>query len=429
MRFQTRSRLILFSVFVIVAGLSYFFLFARPLFLEVKQGLDIRGGMHVVYRGVDLPDMPVTRESMQKARDIIERRVNGLGVSEPAIQLQGEDRIIVDIPDIKDPEKALDTIGRTALLEFKDSEGNVIISGKDLDPQSVDFAFDQVGNPVVNLRFMGDGVKRFADATRKAAGFPDGDARNRIAIFLDGEKISEPGVNEAIPNGSAVISGYADLDEARRIAISLQSGALPLKLEIIENRTISPTLGQDSLTKSQVAAIIGIVTVIAFMILFYRIPGFWADFALLIYLLLFLAFYVAVNATLTLPGIAGFVLSVGMAVDANIIIFERIKEEIRLGRTIRSALDTGFANALRAIVDSNVTTVLGAAILFWLTTGPVRGFALTLMIGIGLSMFTAVVVTRQLLRLLVNAGLRPGPLFFNVAGTRAGAPSAGGDGR
>lgn len=430
---KRNSGLTLAVLFLAVAGAAFYFLNTNPLWDKVKKGLDIRGGIHVVYEGVDVPGLPVTKQAMEQARRIIEQRVNGLGVSEPVIQLQGERRIIVDVPDVKDPAKALEAIGRTALLEFKDSEGKVIVTGKDLDPRGVDVEIQQSGGVVVTLKFKDEGAKIFAEATRAAIQFGQEDPRRRIGIYLDGQLVQNPYVQSVIENGSAVITGYPSVEDARRVAVSLQSGALPVKLDIIENRTISPTLGSDSLNKTQSAAVIGTVAVLAFMLLYYRIPGFWADFTLLVYLLIFLAMLVAIRATLTLPGIAGFVLSVGLAVDANVIIFERIKEELRLGKTIRAALDAGFANALRAIVDSNLTTVLGAIILFWLGSGPVRGFALTLMLGVGISMFTAITVTRFVLRLLVNAGVRTGPLFFAVpagqAGGPAGSPAAGGGAR
>lgn len=426
MNWKRNSGLILALIFVIVAGAGFYFLRINSLWKAVKKGLDIQGGIHVVYEGVDTPGMPVTDKAMDQARNIIEDRINRLGVAEPLIQRQGKNRIIVEIPGIKDPEKAIDMIGRTALLEFKDESGKVIVTGKDLDPRGIDVQIDPSNQVVVTLTFKGDGVKRFAEATREAVKTTP---HKKIAIYLDGVMIQNPTVNDPIENGKAVITGYSSVEDARRVAIALQSGALPVKLNIVENRTISPTLGSDSLKKSEKAAIIGVIVVVAFMFLYYRIPGFWADFTLLCYLLLFLGVLYAIKATLTLPGIAGFVLSVGMAVDANVIIFERIKDELRLGKTIRSALDSGFANAFRAIFDSNATTLLGAAVLFWLGTGLVRGFALTLALGVLISMLTAITLTKFILRLLVNAGMRPGPLFFVApGGAGGGGPTIGGGG-
>ncbi len=423
MNWRRNSGLILALIFVAVAGAGFYFIKVDKLWGKIKKGLDIQGGIHVVFEGVDTSGMPVTPQAMEQARAIIEQRVNGLGVAEPIIQRQGERRIIVELPGITDPEKALETIGRTALLEFKDSSGKVIVTGKDLVTRAVGWELDTTRNQwVVTLQFKGDGVKRFAEATRLAASFPETDPRRRIGIYLDGVQLQNPTVNEPIESGRAVITGYASQEEAKRIAVSLQSGALPVKLNLVENRTISPTLGTDSLKRSEAAAVIGTVAVLAFMFLYYRIPGFWADFALFTYLLIFLGILWAIKATLTLPGIAGFVLSVGMAVDANVVIFERIREELRVGKTIRAALDAGFANAFRAIFDSNATTLLGAAVLFYLGTGPVRGFALTLALGVLVSMFTAIVLTRFVLRLLVNAGVKPGPLFFG----RPPAPAAAG---
>lgn len=420
MAWRRNSALILAAIVAVVVAAGFYFLKVNPLWSQVKKGLDIQGGIHVVFEGVDAPGMPVTPRSIEQAKGIIEQRVNRLGVAEPVIQRQGESRIIVELPGIRDPEKALEVIGRTALLEFKDEAGKTIVTGKDLDSQAVDVEIQPGGGVVVTLRFKKEGAARFAAATREAVKTTP---HKTIAIVLDNQIMQQPVVSDAIENGQAVITGYNSVEDARRIAISLQSGALPVRLNMVENRTISPTLGKDSLNKSEAAAVIGIVLVLAFMFLFYRIPGLWADFALFIYLLLFLGLLVSIKATLTLPGIAGFVLSIGMAVDANVIIFERIKEELRLGKTIRSALDAGFENAFRAIFDSNATTLLGASILFWLGSGPVRGFALTLALGVILSMFTAIVITRFVLRLLVNAGLKAGPFFFATPG---GSQTGGG---
>ncbi len=416
-RWRRHSGVILAVLTAAVAGAAVYLLKVDPLWGKIRKGLDIQGGMHVVFEGRDVPGMPVTARAMEQARAIIEQRVNALGVAEPVIQRQGERRIIVELPGIRDPEKALEAIGRTAVLEFKDSEGKVIVTGKDLVTRAVGWEIDPNTNQwVVTLQFRGEGSRRFAEATRKAAGFPQGDQRRSIGIFLDGKMIQNPEVREPIENGRAVITGYANQDEAKRVAVSLQSGALPVKLDLMENRIISPTLGKDSLQKSETAAVIGFAAVAAYILAWYRVPGLWAAWGLTAYLLLMMGALLALKATLTLPGIVGFVLSLGMAVDANVITFERVKDELRLGKTMRAALDAGFANAWRAIFDSNATTILGALILFWLGTGPVRGFALVLGVGIVLSMFTAITLTRFVLRLLVNAGLRPGPLFFFARG-------------
>lgn len=416
-RWRRQSGIILAVLTAAVAGAAVYLLKVDPLWGKIRKGLDIQGGMHVVFEGRDVPGMPVTARAMEQARAIIEQRVNALGVTEPVIQRQGERRIIVELPGIRDPEKALEAIGRTAVLEFKDSEGKVIVTGKDLVTRAVGWEIDSNTNQwVVTLQFRGEGSRRFAEATRKAAGFPQGDPRRSIGIYLDGKAIQNPEVREPIENGRAVITGYANQDEAKRVAVSLQSGALPVKLDLIENRIISPTLGKDSLQRSETAAVIGFAAVAAYMLAWYRVPGLWAAWGLTAYLLLMMGALLAIRATLTLPGIVGFVLSLGMAVDANVITFERVKDELRLGKTMRAALDAGFANAWRAIFDSNATTILGALILFWLGTGPVRGFAVVLGVGILLSMFTAITLTRFVLRLLVNAGLRPGPLFFARGG-------------
>ncbi|MBX6377468.1 MAG: protein translocase subunit SecD [Clostridia bacterium] len=386
---------------------AFYFLYEAPLWDRIPKGLDLQGGVHVVYRASPLPDSPVNDATMTKTLQIMEQRVNALGVAEPVLQRQGADRIIVELPGVKNPEEAIRAIGRTARLEFKDEAGKVIVTGADL--ATADAQILDNGQVVVALRFKGDGVRRFAEATRAAA-----PTHRRIGIYLDGQLLQNPTVQDPIENGQAVITGYTSYDEARAIAVSLQSGALPVALEIIENRTVSASLGSDSLGRSQVAAVVGVVAVAAFMLAVYRLAGLLAVLALTLYLVLFLGVLWAIGATLTLPGIAGAVLSVGMAVDANVIIFERIREELRLGKSIRSALEAGHANAFRAIFDGNVTTLIAAAILLWLGSGPVRGFAVTLGVGVLTSMFTAIVVTRYLLVLLVGAGMRPNWSFFGA---------------
>lgn len=425
MTIRQKSGLLLALILLGTLFLSYYLLGIYRLWDKTRKGLDIQGGIRVVYEGVDTPEMPVTDKAMDQARSIMENRINRLGVVEPVIQRQGERRIVVELPGIKDPEKAIETIGRTALLEFKDADGNIIFTGKDLDPRGIDVEIQGDNQPVVTLQLKGEAVKRFAEATRKAVQFSEEDPKRRIGIYLDGELVQNPSVREPIESGRAVITGYESVEEARRVVIALQSGALPVKLRIIENRTISPTLGADALKKSEVAALIGIAAVAAFMVLYYRVPGFWASFSLLIYIVLVLLLLFSLRATLTLPGIAGFVLSVGMAVDVNVLIFERVREELQLGRTPWSALEVGHKHAFRAILDSHATTLIGAAIIFFLGTGPVRGFAVTLSLGTLVNLFTALLVTRYVLQLMLRAGARPGPLFF---GSPRPSPSpAGGE--
>jgi preprotein translocase subunit SecD len=368
-----------------------------PFTNQIKQGLDLKGGVHVVLEAQDTPDAPVTLDRVKQAMAIIENRVNAFGVAEPVVQMEGSRRIIVELAGISDPEEAVRNLIKTAYLEFKTEDGTTVLTGRQLK-NAMEGTNPQTGEAEVNLEFEPDGAKIFAEVTARNVG-------KRLAIVLDGNVIQAPGIREPIPNGRAQISPYESLDEAHNIAILLRSGSLPVKLEVMEERTVGPTLGADSLDKSIKAGIAGLIAILAFMILYYRVPGLVANLALTIYTLLVLIIYAALNVTMTLPGIAGFLLSLGMAVDANIIIFERLKEEIKSGKTLRSAIDAGFKRAFVAILDSNVTTLIAAAVLYYFGTGPIKGFAITLSIGILCSMFTAITMTRWLLHLVAASNL------------------------
>lgn len=396
---------------IALAIIGGFCVYISPLTNSIKQGLDLQGGTHVVLQAVDTPELKVDDDAVNRSVKIIERRVNELGLTEPVIQRQGKDRIIVELPGVKDPEKAIAMLGRTAMLQFKDQDGNVVLTGKDLKDAKA-----QISNgnqAVVGLEFNDEGGKKFADLTARNIG-------KQIAIVLDGDVLTAPVVQEAITGGRAQISGSRTMEEAERLAILLRSGSLPVKMEVMENRTVGPTLGQDSKEKSIKAFSIGIIGVFVFMLIFYRLSGLVADVALLLYVMLLLLAMRYLNATLTLPGIAGIILSIGMAVDANVLIFERFKEELRRGKTLRSAMDAGFGRALVTIFDSNITTLMAAAVLFYLGTGPVKGFAVTLALGVVLSMFTAVTVTKFMLRFLIYSNLTSNPAFFGVG---AGKPA------
>lgn len=396
---------------IVLAIIGGFCVYISPLTNSIKQGLDLQGGTHVVLQAVDTPELKVDDDAVNRSVKIIERRVNELGLTEPVIQRQGKDRIIVELPGVKDPEKAIAMLGRTAMLQFKDQSGNVVLTGKDLKDAKAQITS---GNQaVVGLEFNDEGGQKFADLTARNIG-------KQIAIVLDGDVLTAPVVQEAITGGRAQISGSRSIEEAERLAILLRSGSLPVKIEVMENRTVGPTLGQDSKEKSIKAFSIGIIGVFVFMLLFYRFSGLVADIALLLYVMLLLLAMRYLNATLTLPGIAGIILSVGMAVDANVLIFERFKEELRRGKTLRSAMDAGFGRALVTIFDSNITTLMAAAVLFYLGTGPVKGFAVTLALGVVLSMFTAVTVTKFLLRFLIYSNFTTNPAFFGVG---AGKPA------
>lgn len=381
-----------------------------PLAGSIKQGLDLQGGTHVVLQAVDTPELKVDDDAVNRSVKIIERRVNELGLTEPVIQRQGKDRIIVELPGVKDPEKAIAMLGRTAMLQFKDMSGKVVLTGKDLKDARAQVS--QGNQAVVGLEFSEEGGKKFGELTARNIG-------KQIAIELDGEVLTAPVVQEAITGGRAQISGSRTVEEAEHLAILLRSGSLPVKIEVMENRTVGPTLGQDSKDKSVKAFSIGIIGVFVFMLLFYRLSGLVADIALLLYVMLLLLVMRYLGATLTLPGIAGIILSIGMAVDANVLIFERFKEEIKKGKTLRSAMDAGFGRALVTILDSNVTTLMAAAVLFYLGTGPIKGFAVTLALGTLLSMFTAVTITKYLLRFLIYSNFTKNPAFFGCSAPKA----------
>lgn len=378
-----------------------------PLSLSIKQGLDLQGGTHVVMEASDTPEATVNDDAMKRVVQIMERRINELGLTEPIVQRQGERRVIIELPGVKDPEKAIEMLGKTALMEFQDESGTVVLTGKDLKDAKAQI--DKGNQKLVAIEFTDEGTKKFADLTAKSVG-------KHIAILLDNQILTNPVVQEAIPNGKAVISGNRDMAEAERLAILLRSGALPVKVDVLETRTVGPTLGEDSKAKSMQAFTIGIVAIVVFMLLFYRASGFVANITLILYVMMLLFCLKMLNATLTLPGIAGIILSVGMAVDANVLIFERFKEEYRNGKTLRAAMDAGFSRAFATILDSNITTLIAAAVLFFLGTGTIKGFAITLGLGIILSMFTAITVTKYVLKMLINANVLKSGKFYGVYG-------------
>jgi preprotein translocase subunit SecD len=376
---------------------------------NLKQGLDLAGGTHIVFQA-EMKDVPEQDRSsaLEAAKSNIERRVNFFGVSEPTIQTSktGEDfRLIVELSGVKDVDQAIDLIGKTAQLEFWEqkeaspSAGFQVtdLTGKDLKRSQVQFD-NNTGQPVVGLEFNSEGGQKFAEITSRNVG-------KIVAIYLDAVPVSMPRVEEPITTGDAIIRGEFTVEEAKKLSIQLNAGALPVPIKIIEQRNIGATLGQESVTRSIRAGFVGLLMVIGFMGAYYGRLGFLADLALIIYGLITLALYKIIPVTLTLPGIAGFILSVGMAVDANILIFERMKEELRVGQPLGQAMELGFGRAWDSIRDANICTLITCFILFnplnWSflnVSGMVRGFALTLGLGIFISLFTGVVVTRTLLR-------------------------------
>ena len=377
-----------------IFGLNIGALEIKPLVEGISQGLDLRGGVSAVYEAQDEGQSDFA-SLLSGTMAVLRNRLTNQGFTEATVTQQGTNRIRIEIPDVDDPNEILNIIGQPAHLEFKTADGETIMDGSAVVSAEMGYLD---GQPVVQFTLNDEGAAAFATATAENVG-------STISIELDGEVISAPTVNQAITGGQGYIEGNFTAESAQQLAMLIQSGALPLDIEQIEVRTISATLGEDALSTSMTAAVIGVLLVIVFMLVIYRLPGVMASLALLIYILIDL-FLLAVipGVQLTLPGIAGIVLSIGMAVDANVIIFTRIKEEIGLGKTVKSAIKTGFAKALSAIIDGNVTTLIAAAVLYWRGSGTVKGFATTLAIGIVLSMFTALFVTKFVLNALYDLG-------------------------
>ena len=429
-----------------------------PIQGKVRLGLDLMGGVHIVLQAKGTPENPVTSDSIERLLAVLRSRIDQYGIAEPVIQRQGEDRIAVDLPGIEDPEAALDLIGRTAVLEFRqvlgesprvpaepvrsnydsdeqfkaaqdrwqqakneDNEyvrqmedavkanpdivvgkgedgaayllGKAYVTGKDLT--KADTTFDQFGKAAVSLKFNTEGAKLFDEATAANVG-------KQIAILLDGMVISAPVVQQRISGGEAQITGKFSTPEANRLAIMLRAGALPVAVEILENRSVGPTLGADSIKQGIRSGLIGAALVVVFMLIYYGFLGIAANLALCVAMLLVMASLIFLKSTLTLPGIGGIILTIGMAVDGNILIYERMKEELMSGKTQMAALDAGFRKALVVILDSNITTLIAAAVLFYFGSGPIRGFAVTLSIGVISAVFCNVVVTRSLLGVMLS---------------------------
>ena len=408
-----RQHSLLKLVITVAVIIAAFFVCVRPLASSIRQGLDLQGGTHVVLEAVDTEQAQVNDDAMNRVIAIMEKRVNALGLTEPIIQREGERRVIIELPGVKDPDAAIKTIGKTAMLEFRDEDGNTVLTGTDLKDAQAS-TNPQTGQNVVNLEFSDEGAQKFADLTMKNVG-------RTIAILLDGEVLTAPNVREPILGGRAEITGQKTLEEAQNLAVVLRSGALPVKVEIIETRTVGPTLGQDSKDKSQFAFAVGVGAVVIFMSFFYHLSGFIADVALMAYTIMLLGILYLMDATLTLPGVAGIILSIGMAVDANVLIFEHFKEEYQInGKSLRLAMDAGFKRAFTTIFDSNVTTLIAAGVLFFLGTGTIRGFAITLGVGTILSMFTAITLTQFMLKLMINSKLSENPRLYGATGFMLG---------
>ncbi len=384
-----------------------------PYFWQVpfRLGLDLQGGTHLLYQadlsGVEKGDYA---SAMQGLRDIIERRVNLFGVAEPIVQTQetgGEYRLIVELAGVKNPAEAIKMIGQTPFLEFREQKTDeqtqevyfesTDLTGKYLKKASLNFD-SQTGAPLISLEFNDEGAKIFGELTEKNVG-------KILAIFIDGIPISTPVVQEKISGGKAQITGNFSLEEARDLVKNLNAGALPVPIKLISQQSVGPTLGAVSLSQSLKAGLLGFLLVIAFLIIFYRLAGLLASFSLGIYVVLVLSLFKLIPITLTLAGIGGFILSIGMAVDANVLIFSRVREELKQGKSFLVSLNEGFRRSWPSVRDGNFTTLIVALILFGLGTSFIKGFALTLSLGIVLSMFSAMVITRIFLKLFVGTKL------------------------
>lgn len=359
---------------------------------SVQLGLDLRGGVYVVYDAIDNGDGNFDSK-MASTLQVLRRRLDNQGYTEATINTQGTDRIRVEIPNVSDPKAVLDIIGKPAQLEFREPDGTVVTEGGMIT--ETNYQYTQESGYVVFFKLNSEGTKAFAEASSRLLG-------QQISIYLDDEMISSPTVQSAITSGEGYIEGQFTLDEAKDLSMLIQSGALPLELDQTEIRTISATLGEDALSRSILAGVVGLALVFIFMVVVYRLPGIIADVALTIYIIIVMySICLIPGVQLTLPGIAGIILGIGMAVDANIVIFERFKEELNLGKSVRVALNAAFKKALVAVLDSNITTMIAAVVLMVFGTGTIKGYAYTLAISIVASMITAVLITRLLLNTLV----------------------------
>ncbi|MCI5887950.1 MAG: protein translocase subunit SecD [Brachyspira sp.] len=409
-----KNKIIMFWAIVLIVIASIITIFVKP----TKLGLDLVGGSRLVLEAQTTKSVAeITPEVMERLQFAIENRVNKLGVAETVVQQIGDKRLLVEIPNVTDLKEAKAFLGETAQLEFKKEavkkDGTTEwvetgLTGQDLAKSML--TTDSVGHWVVSLEFKAEGSRKFAELTKELVNKP-------MAIFFNGDLVSAPNVNEPIYGGKAQISGGDSgfaYDEAERMVNLLNAGALPVPAKVVEENTVGPTLGADSIQKSKVAGIIGLGFVMLFMLAYYRLPGLIADIALILYSLMLFALFKAIPVTLTLAGIAGFILSIGMAVDANILIFERTKEELRAGRNLFTAINSGFDRAFTSIFDSNMTTIITCTILYLLGTSIVKGFALTLAIGVVVSMFSAITITKNFMHLIFGTGELKYPALFGL---------------
>ncbi len=408
---RTRAIVSLIAILVVVAICGYVALFGigkgtminyvKPWGEAISLGLDLRGGVYTVYAAEDDGTLEFETK-MSSTVSILTSRLTRQGFTEATVTRQGNDRIRVEIPNVSDPNEILRIIGTPAQLDFVDENGTVLMEGSMIKNAAA--SQDENGLPCVAFELNEEGAKLFAEATAA-------NLNKTISITLDGEVISAPTVNSVIAGGQGQITGNFTADEAKNLATLILSGALPLNLTQLEVSAISATLGVEALDKAVLAGMIGVALVMLFMLLRYRICGLVADIALTIYIMVVVLLLALTGAQLTLPGVAGIILGIGMAVDANVVIFERIREELKVGRPLPSSIKKGFAHALSAIIDANVTTIIAAVVLYAFGTGTIRGFALTLGIGVATSMFTAIFVTHKLLDIFADLGIKNQKLY------------------
>ena len=412
---------------LVIAGALYVAFYGATLFgrtipgaldkqAGIKQGLDLRGGSIITY---EAQTDTATDAEMATVVSMLRARLDKLGYTEATITRQGVKKVRIEIPDISNPEEAVKTIGQTAKLTFVDSDNKVILDGIDVKDARQQFGpLSQSGKSenFVELSFTPEGKTKFAEATARISALPEG--KNFIAIKLDENVQSQPRVKEKIDSDNCIISGSFTAKSAAALADLIRAGKLPFDLKDVELRSVGPTLGERAMQTSMYAGIVGVILILLFMLIMYRLPGLLADIALVAYIALVVGLLTIFRVNLSLPGIAGIILSIGMAVDANVIIFERMKEELALGKTVGASIDAGFNRAFASVFDSNVTALISAAVLLYFGTGPVKGFAITLGLGILTSMFTAIVITRFLLRQIVALNIRNPKLYR--AGVKGG---------
>ncbi len=412
------SIVILFGWYITLVGIGPI----SPIKDQIKLGLDLSGGVYVVMEAQTKATGDELKKLMSQTQAVIEKRVNQLGLSEPIVTIEGKNRIRVELPGAEDANEAIDAIGKTAQLQFVTADGKIVLDGSQVKDAGIT-QDKQHGGYAISLKFNSKGAEAFKQATtdimnRKIVSTTDGIPSDAIMIILDKEIISSPVVNDIIPNGEAIITaggtgGFGE-DEATNLSALIRGGALPVELKEVQTSVVGPSIGMDALWMSIIAGAIGVGLIFIIMVTMYRIMGMAANIALLLYILIIFWVLVAMRGVLTLPGIAGMILSIGMAVDGNVIIFSRVREEIKNGKTIRVAAVSGFKRALGTIIDSHITTMIAGIVLYQLGTGSVRGFALTLMIGILASLLTAVVVTQLYVDVVAESKMFCKKKYFGV---------------